>query len=142
MDTCLFFYFYFQHVRARTHDGAPVDFTFTLFVGIGQPKFQSDRQIQLHFRVQRSSQNPYFLRTPEPPKALQELFAHSNGVRKRPRVEPADEPAGSSGAQAALTAEQVRGMRVGELRGALRQRGLNPSGLKAALVARLEATLD
>jgi hypothetical protein len=31
---------------------------------------------------------------------------------------------------------------VGELRAALQQRGLNPSGLKAALVARLEATLD
>jgi speckle-type POZ protein len=71
------------------------------------------------------------------PNLLQQLFAHKAGVRKRPRDEPADEP--GSGA---LTAEKVRGMKVGELRAALQERGLESSGLKAALVARLQATLD
>jgi hypothetical protein len=42
----------------------------------------------------------------------------------------------------ALRCQQVQGMRVGELRVALLERGLDTSGLKAALVARLEAALD
>jgi hypothetical protein len=75
------------------------------------------------------------------PNLLQELFAHKAGVRKRPRDED-DGPACSSRALVALTAERVRAMKVGELRAALQQRGLDTSGLKAALVARLEATLD
>ena len=70
------------------------------------------------------------------PNLLQELFAHAKGVRKRPRAE--DDEQGSLGV---LTAEQVRLMRVGELRAALQERGLDTSGLKVALVARLEATL-
>ena len=51
--------------------------------------------------------------------------------------------AGTTDANAAvLTAEQMWAMRVGELRAALQERGLDTSGLKAALVARLQAALD
>jgi hypothetical protein len=57
-------------------------------------------------------------------------------VRKQPRDED-DEPAGSSGALVVLTAERVRAMRVMRamscVRSALLERGLDTSGLKAAL---------
>lgn len=72
------------------------------------------------------------------PNLLQELFAQSSGIRKRPR-DAAEDEASDKGA---LTREQVRGMKVSELRAACVKRGLESTGLKAALVARLEALLD
>ena len=74
------------------------------------------------------------------PNLLQELFAHKAGVRKRPRDAAGEEGANKQGG--GLTREQVRGMKVPELRAACVKAELDSSGLKGALVARLEAWLD